>query len=56
MNIDLQALRELIETYEAKRNQWIARFHTDSGFDQWFREQSLQIPIKLRPPSSPDRP
>jgi hypothetical protein len=33
-------IQELMETYTAKREEWIKRFGDDIGFDLWFTGQT----------------
>ena len=36
-----EVFAELMETYDAKRAQWIEMFGTDNGFDAWFTSQVM---------------
>ena len=33
------AIKELMQKYGEKRQQWIERFGNDEGFDKWFTQQ-----------------
>lgn len=33
--------RELMNRYDEKRAEWIARFGSDAGFDAWFTKQAI---------------
>ena len=35
------AIKELMQKYDEKRQQWIERFGSDEGFDKWFTQQVI---------------
>lgn len=34
-----EALKELMEKFDAARVAWVARFGNDHGFNEWFTQQ-----------------
>lgn len=39
-----EAVKELMDQFNSKREQWIAKFGSDKGFDEWFSGQVANVP------------
>lgn len=41
VSLSADTFRELMNRYDEKRAEWIARFGSDAGFDAWFTKQAI---------------
>lgn len=40
MTQEAEAIKELMEQYEINRAEWVKKFGTDEGFNEWFTRQA----------------